>query len=57
MIYDVYLREGMDGLAMLAQEVLNENPFDGALFVFRGKHGGLVKLLWFDGRGLCLSGR
>jgi transposase len=48
------MRKGMDGLAMLAQELLNENPFGGALFAFRGKRGGLVKLLWFDGQGLCL---
>ena len=48
------MRKGMDGLAMLAQEVLNENPFGGALFAFRGKQGGLVKLLWFDGQGMCL---
>jgi transposase len=48
------MRKGMDGLAMLAQQVLNENPFGGALFAFRGKRGGLVKLLWFDGQGLCL---
>ena len=48
------MRKGMDGLAMLAQEVLNENPFGGALFAFRGKRGGLVRLLWFDGQGMCL---
>jgi transposase len=48
------MRKGMDGLAMLAQHVLNEDPFSGALFAFRGKRGGLVKLLWFDGQGMCL---
>jgi len=48
------MRRGMDGLAMLAQQVLHENPFDGALFAFRGRRGGLVKLLWYDGQGLCL---
>jgi transposase len=48
------MRKGLDGLAMLAQQVLNENPFDGALFAFRGRRGGLVKLLWYDGQGLCL---
>ena len=48
------MRKGMDGLAMLAQQVLTEDPFSGALFAFRGKRGGLVKLLWFDGQGLCL---
>ena len=48
------MRKGMDGLAMLAQQVLAEDPFSGALFAFRGKRGGLIKLLWFDGQGLCL---
>lgn len=48
------MRKGMDGLAMLAQQVLEENPFSGALFAFRGKRGGLVKLLWYDGQGMCL---
>ena len=48
------MRKGMDGLAMLAQQVLAEDPFSGALFAFRGKRGGLIKLLWYDGQGLCL---
>jgi hypothetical protein len=33
------MRKGMDGLAMLAQQVLEEDPFGGALFAFRGKRG------------------
>ena len=48
------MRKGMDGLAMLAQQALAEDPFSGALFAFRGKRGGLVKILWFDGQGMCL---
>jgi transposase len=49
------MRKGIDdGLAMLAQQVLAEDPFGGALFAFRGKGGGLVKLLWYDGQGMCL---
>lgn len=48
------MRKGMDGLAMLVQQVLAEDPFGGALFAFRGKRGGLIKLLWYDGQGLCL---
>jgi len=48
------MRKGIDGLVMLAQQVLNENPFDGALFAFRGRRGGMVKLLWYDGQGMCL---
>jgi transposase len=49
------MRKGMDGLAMLVQQGLAEDPFSGAVFAFRGKRGGLVKLLWFDGQGLCVS--
>ncbi len=48
------MRKGMDGLAALVQTALAENPFSGQLFVFRGRRGDLVKLLWFDGDGLCL---
>ena len=48
------MRKGMDGLAVLAQQVLREDPFGGALFAFRGRRGGLVKILWFDGQGMCL---
>jgi transposase len=33
------MRKGIDGLALLAQQVLAEDPFGGALFAFRGKRG------------------
>ena len=48
------MRKGMDGLAALVQTTLAENAFSGHVFVFRGRRGDLVKLLWFDGDGLCL---
>src|ERR1700743_3762826 len=48
------MRKGMDGLAILVQQVLTDDPFGGALFAFRAKRGGLIKLLWFDGQGMCL---
>ena len=48
------MRKGMDGLAALAQTVLAQNPFSGHVFVFRGRRGDLVKLVWFDGDGMCL---
>ena len=48
------MRRGMAGLAMQVQQVLAQNPFDGAVFAFRGKRAGLIKLLWHDGIGLCL---
>jgi transposase len=48
------MRKGMDGLAALVQTTLEDNPFSGQLFVFRGRRGDQVKLLWFDGDGICL---
>jgi transposase len=48
------MRKGMDGLAALAQTTLTQNPFSGHVFVFRGRRGDLVKLVWFDGDGVCL---
>ena len=47
------MRKGMDGLAMVVQQVLAENPFGGAVSAFRGRRGSLMKLLWHDGVGLC----
>ena len=48
------MRRGFDGLSAQVQIVLNEQPFSGHVFVFRGRRGDIVKLLWFDGDGLCL---
>ncbi|CAG0934011.1 hypothetical protein PLCT1_02556 [Planctomycetaceae bacterium] len=48
------MRKGMDGLAASAQTALEQHPFSGHVFVFRGRRGDLVKLVWFDGDGLCL---
>ena len=48
------MRRGMAGLAMQVQQVLSQNPLDGAVFAFPGRSGGLIKLLWHDGIGLCL---
>ena len=48
------MRRGMDGLAALVQAALAENPFAGHVFIFRGRRGDLVKLLWWSGDGLCL---
>ena len=44
------MRRGMAGLAMQVQQ----DPFDGCVFAFRGKRAGLIKVLWHDGIGLCL---
>lgn len=48
------MRKGFDGLAAQVQQTLNLDPFRGHLFVFRGRRGDLVKVLWWDGQGLCL---
>jgi transposase len=48
------MRKGFDGLAALVQEKLRQDPFCGHIFVFRGRRGGLIKVLWWDGQGLCL---
>jgi transposase len=48
------MRKGFDGLAALVQMQLHEDPFAGHVFVFRGRRGDRVKLLWWSGDGLCL---
>src|SRR5271155_3870323 len=48
------MRRGFVGLSGMVQTALKENPFSGQVFVFRGKRGDLIKLLWWDGDGLCL---
>jgi transposase len=48
------MRKGFDGLALLVQETLQRDPHSGNLFVFRGQRGGLSKVLWHDGQGMCL---
>jgi transposase len=50
----VDFRKQMDGLAALVQEALLENPCSGAIYVFRSKRMNRVKLLWWDGTGICL---
>ena len=48
------MRRGMHGLAALVQTALTEDPFSGQVFVFRGRRGDLIKVLWWSGDGLCL---
>jgi transposase len=49
------MRRGITGLAAHAQQVLKQNPSSGAVFCFRGRRGDRLKLLYWDGQGLCLS--
>ncbi len=48
------VRRGFDGLSIMAQDVLKQDPFSGAIFCFRGRRGHLIKILYWDGQGFCL---
>jgi transposase len=48
------MRKGFNGLSALAEKVLAQDSFCGHLFVFRGRRGDLVKVIWWDGQGACL---
>ena len=48
------MRRGFNTLAAQVQTTLAADPFSGHLFVFRGRRGDLLKILWWDGDGMCL---
>jgi len=48
------MRRGFVGLSGMVQTTLQENAFSGQVYIFRGRRGDLIKVLWFDGDGLCL---
>ena len=48
------MRKGFAGLSALAETVLEQDPYSGHLFVFRGRRGDLIKVIWWDGQGACL---
>ena len=48
------MRRGMNGLALQVQEALGRDPHAGDLYVFRGRSGSLIKILWHDGIGISL---
>ena len=48
------MRKGFPGLSLLVQETLKKDPHAGHLFVFRGRRGDLLKIIWHDGQGACL---
>jgi transposase len=50
----VDFRKGIDGLAALVKEQLRADPFSGVVYVFRAKRADRIKLVWWDGSGLCL---
>lgn len=48
------MRRGFPSLALLVQESLKRDPHVGDLYVFRGRRGDLLKIIWHDGQGACL---
>lgn len=48
------MRRGFPSLAVMVQEQLKQDPFSGHLFIFRGRRGDLLKIIWHDGQGACL---
>ncbi len=50
----VDFRKGAEGLAALVKEQMRADPFSGAVYVFRAKRADRIKLIFWDGTGLCL---
>ena len=50
----VDMRKGFNGLAAAVADVMKADPFCGGLFIFRSKRGDYLKVLYWDGSGLCL---
>ncbi|MEK4031615.1 IS66 family insertion sequence element accessory protein TnpB [Methylocystis sp. IM3] len=50
----VDFRKGAEGLAALVRETIRGDPFDGAIYVFRAKRADRIKLIYWDGTGVCL---
>jgi transposase len=50
----VDFRKGAEGLAGLARETMQADPFSGAIYVFRAKRADRIKLIFWDGAGVCL---
>lgn len=48
------MRRGFSTLAAQAEKVLELDPYSGHLFVFRGRRGDLLKIIWWDQQGACL---
>jgi transposase len=48
------MRRGFNSLAVQAEQVLSADPYSGHLFVFRGRRGDLLKIIWWDQQGACL---
>ena len=47
-------RKGIDGLAQVCRQTLEQDPFSGCLFIFRNKKASAIKILMYDGQGFWL---
>ena len=50
----VDFRKGIDSLAAVCRQVLDQQPLSGAVFVFRNRSATALKLLFYDGQGFWL---
>lgn len=50
----VDMRNGFDGLTTMAKRIFDQDPFSSHVFLFRAKRGDYLKILYWDGSGLCL---
>ena len=48
------MRRGLTSLSGLVQTSLEQSPLNGEVYVFRGRRGDLIKILFHDGEGICL---
>ena len=49
------MRKSFQGLSMIVQQQKGKSPYDANnLYLFRGRRGDRIKMLWFDGTGMCL---
>ena len=48
------MRKGFPGFAAQAERVLKADPYSGHLFIYRGRRGDLIEMIWWDGQGACL---
>ena len=49
------MRKGFATLAAQAEQTTRQNPFNGHMFVFRGRQGDLIKIIWWDGQSACVG--
>lgn len=52
--HPVDFRKGIDGMASVCRQVLNQDPLSGSVFVFRARRGTMVRILVYDGQGFWL---